>query len=204
LYPGRSGRNPERTKEPGDVSTRQDQFRQYLHQHRDRIVNKWLDAAIATYPEDTAEFLKRQKDRFANPVGATLTRELNTLFDELLLETSTEQLPRSVDAVVRVRAVQDFSPSQALQVFTVLKDVLRGQLDGPVRENGWQAQYRELEDRVDQLVMLAFDIYVKCKEQVWELKARQAQDRVSYFLRKYAGMDGSRSQSGTGEDSAQE
>lgn len=178
------------------MNTRQDQFWQHVRQHRDRIVKDWLGAAIATYPEDTAKFLKRQKDQFANPVGATLSRELDNIFDELLSESSTQQLPQSVDAVVRVRAVQDFSPSQALQVFTVLKDVLRRQLDGPVRENGWQAEYRDLEDRVDQLNMLAFDIYVKCKEQVWELKARQAQDRVSYLLRKYTGSDGAGPQSG--------
>ncbi|MCF8086026.1 MAG: RsbRD N-terminal domain-containing protein [Desulfohalobiaceae bacterium] len=176
----------------------QDQFREYLRRHRDKIVHNWLDAAMASYPEDTVSFLKRQKDRFANPVGATLSRELDNIFEELLSESSTQQLPQSVDAVVRVRAVQDFSPSQALQVFTVLKDVLRRQLDRPVRENGWQAQYREFEDKVDQLCMLAFDIYVKCKEQLWELKARQAQDRVSYLLRKYVGTDGSNNPAGSG------
>jgi hypothetical protein len=180
------------------VNARQDQFREYLRQHSDRIVKNWLDAAVASYPADTANFLKQQKDPFANPVGATLSRELDNIFQELLRETSTEQLAHSVDAVVRVRAVQDFSPSQALQVFTVLKNILRRQLDGPVRENGWQARYRELEDKVDQLCMLAFDIYVKCKEQVWELKARQAQDRVSYLLRKYVGTDGTHSRSGPG------
>ena len=169
------------------------------------MVNKWLEAAIATYPEDTASFLKRQKDRFANPVGATLSRELNTIFEELLQETSSDQLPHSVDAVVRVRAVQSFSPSQALQVFTDLKDILRRELDGAVRENGWQTEYRELEDKVDQLVMLAFDIYVKCKEQLWELKARQAQDRVSYLLRKFAGTeDGTSTRNDSGEDAARE
>jgi hypothetical protein len=188
------------------LSTRQDQFRDYLLQRKDRIVKNWLDAAIATYPQDTAQFLKQQKDQFANPVGATLSRELNNIFGELLSESSSEQLPQSVDAVVRVRAVQDFSPSQALQVFTILKDVLRRQLDDPVRQNGWQAEHRELEDKVDQLNMLAFDIYVKCKEQVWELKARQAQDRVSYLLRKYVGIEGSdsRVEPGSGENTAQE
>lgn len=188
------------------MSSHQDGFREYLSQHRDKIVNKWLDAAIATYPADTAHFLRRQKDRFANPVGATLSRELKNIFQELLRESSTEQLSQSVDAVVRVRAVQDFSPSQALQVFTVLKDVLRKKLDRPVRENGWQAEYRELEDRVDQLNLLAFDIYVKCKEQLWELKARQAQGRVSYLLRKYTGTEESCSQAdpGSRDDAAQE
>ena len=188
------------------MSNHQDEFREYLSQHKDKIVNKWLDAAIATYPDDTANFLRRQKDRFANPVGATLSRELKNIFEELLREYSTEQLSQSVDAVVRVRAVQDFSPSQALQVFTVLKDVLRKKLDKPVRENGWQAEYRELEDRVDQLSMLALDSYVKCKEQLWELKARQAQDRVSYLLRKYTGTEEAWSQAdpGSGENATQE
>ncbi|MCF8030234.1 MAG: RsbRD N-terminal domain-containing protein [Desulfohalobiaceae bacterium] len=171
------------------MNTSQGQLREYMLQHRDKIVNEWLDAALQTYPEDGAKFFKEQKDQFANPVGATFSRELNNIFGELLRETSSQQLPDSVDAIVRIRAVQEFSPSQALQVFTVLKDVLRAQLDKPVQEHGWQAEYRALEDKVDQLSMLAVDIYVKCKEKMWELRVRQAQERVSYLLRKYAGVD---------------
>ena len=164
-------------------------FQEHLEKQRDRIVGKWLDAAIRTYPEDTAKFLKHQGDEFANPVGATLSRELENIFLELQKEQSSENLAQYVDAIVRVRAVQDFSPSRALRIFTVLKDVLRAELDYTVRQQGWQSEYRALEDKVDQLCMLAFDIYVRCREKVWEIRAREMQNRAGYLLRKFAGAE---------------
>lgn len=170
------------------MSSNQAEFYEHLLRHRDKIVNKWLDAAIATYPSDSAHFLKHQKDEFANPVGASLERDLNSIFDELLKESSSPRLAEYVDAIMRARAVQDFSPSGAVRVLSLLKDVLRTELDGVVRARGWQAEYRTLEDKVDQLCMLGFDIYVRCRERLWEIRAREIQNRSSYLLRKFAGV----------------
>jgi transcriptional regulator with AAA-type ATPase domain len=54
-----------------------------------------------------------------------------------------------------------------------------------VNERGWQRELREMENRVDELCLLAFDVYVKCREKIWELKANEARQRVSYILRKW-------------------
>jgi len=39
-----------------------------LAQKKTAVIDKWFDVVAETYPADTAIFIKRQKDPFANPV----------------------------------------------------------------------------------------------------------------------------------------
>ena len=38
------------------------------------ILERWFDAILETYPTDSSGFLKKQSDRFANPVGHTISQ----------------------------------------------------------------------------------------------------------------------------------
>ena len=40
-----------------------------LTENKADIVEKWIDHVLNCYPADTARIFKRQRDRFANPVG---------------------------------------------------------------------------------------------------------------------------------------
>jgi hypothetical protein len=159
---------------------------QVLNKHKQKIVRSWIQDALNTYPAKSAEFFSRQKDQFANPIGATLSRELEAIFEELLLDHSSDKLSDSVDAIVRFRAVQDFSPSQAVAFFWGLKRIVRKEAGASVVELGLINQLLAFEDRIDQLGMLAFEIYVKCREKIWELKAKEAQNRTSNLLKRKA------------------
>jgi hypothetical protein len=105
-----------------------------LEQRKTAILKKWFALAVETYPSDTAKFLKSQKDPFANPVGRTIYRGLEALMDELLKEIDYEKLVSSLDPIVRIRAVQDFSPSQAIGFIFFLKNVIREILHNEVKD----------------------------------------------------------------------
>ncbi len=45
-----------------------------IAEHRDEILERWIEGVIEGYPEETAKFLRSKSDRFANPVGAGLRR----------------------------------------------------------------------------------------------------------------------------------
>jgi hypothetical protein len=157
---------------------------QLLKTHRSQIVKGWYDQAVHSYPLETGKFLKRQKDQFANPIGVTISQELEKIFDELLLEESTDNLPQSIDAVVRARAVQDFFPSNAVAFFLQIKAVVRHQLGHKIHEQGLSQELVAFEEKVDQMCLLVFDIYMKCREKIWELKAKEAQLRTKNLLRR--------------------
>ncbi|MFO8030992.1 MAG: RsbRD N-terminal domain-containing protein [Desulfohalobiaceae bacterium] len=160
-----------------------------LQTYKADLLSSWFEAVAGTYPQETSRFLAMQKDQFANPVGTTVSRELENIFQELLLQESTPELQSYLDAILRVRAVQGFPPSRAVGFVSELKRIVRERLSSEVESQGLQQELLLFEDRIDQLALLAFDIYMQCREKIWELKAKEAQSRTRNLLRKRANVD---------------
>jgi len=159
-----------------------------LEKHKTAIYKKWLDSVLKTYPQDTSRFLKTNKDHFANPVGSTLTNGLPGIFDELVNGPDRENVISFLDPIVRVRAIQDFSPSQAVSFIVSLKKIVRETLKKELNQNDKiNKQLIRFESKVDELLFLAFDIYMGCRERIYDLKANEEKNKV-YKAFKRAGL----------------
>jgi hypothetical protein len=157
----------------------------HLNQKASHIRKRWVELIIETYPADSQRFFREQKDRFANPVGTTLSREVESLYHELLHGMDPEKVNSSLDEIVRIRAVQDFSPARAMSFVFLLKKVLREELDQEIKQIS--AAYEELlvlESRLDEMALRGFDLYVKCRERVYEIRAKEAKNQVSRLLQR--------------------
>lgn len=148
-----------------------------LAHHKEAVVNEWLARTLRTYPRHTARFLLQEPDPFRNPVGAALRQGLPALFDELVGPMDAGRIRAVLDSLVRIRAVQDFTPSQAVGFLFLLKDVLREQGRFP----------EEFERRIDQMALVAFDLYMQCREQIAEIKVGEARRAVMVAERSIGG-----------------
>lgn len=150
------------------------------------IVTRWFDQILATYPEESVRFFKGTKDPFHNPVGNTINREIKALFAELMAgELDRAKVSPFIDRIVRIRAVQDYTPSQAVGFVLGLKGVVRQTLAKELAAAGGLAEeLTEFEGRVDDLALIAFDIYVGCREQIYELKATEVKNMYYNALRR--------------------
>jgi hypothetical protein len=128
--------------------------------------------------------LRKQKDQFANPVGATISKEIEHIYEEILHGIDPERISPFLDRIIRIRAVQDFSSSQAVSFVFLLKEVVREELKKEIRENQVHDGLLIFESRIDDVALLAFDIYVKCREKIYEIKANEGKNRVSRLLQK--------------------
>lgn len=144
-----------------------------LSQNRAAILERWFQLIVATYPADTSRFLKQEKDRFVNPVGYTTSREIEVLYDELLRGMNSDKLSVSLDNIIRIRAVQDFYPSQAIAFIFLIKKAVREELASEIRENQLFEELLQFESRIDELALLALDIYMKCREKVYEIRINE-------------------------------
>ncbi|MHC4861489.1 MAG: RsbRD N-terminal domain-containing protein, partial [Planctomycetota bacterium] len=135
-------------------------------------------------PPDAAKLFARQKDRFRNPVGSTVASATEALFDALLDGAVREDLERVCEPIVRMRAVQDFLPSEAVGSLLRLKDVV---LEAISAESVDRAEVERFLARVDEAVLVAFDVYVRCRERIYELRAKEAWNR-SFKLLERAGF----------------
>ncbi len=155
-----------------------------LSKKKKPILERWFNLIIETYPPETTQFLKSQKDRFANPVGSTIFQGIEGIFDQFFQESESEKISAFLDNVIRIRAVQDFTASQALVFIFHLKKVIREELKNEMREKGLSDEMLALESAIDDLALLSFDIFMKCREQVYELKANEVKNMTYSLLKK--------------------
>lgn len=145
---------------------------------RSAIISKWFIAALQAYPADTAAFLKSRKDRFANPVGRNTRKGLEGLFDQLVGDLDAEAVAQSLDPVMRIRAVQSLTPSQATAFIFSLKGILRDLFANEMNDAGMLRQFAEIENRIDRVGLAAFDVFMACREKLYELKSNETRNRV--------------------------
>jgi hypothetical protein len=155
-----------------------------LKQKRDVILEKWQNLILETYPEDSRAFLKNQRDRFQNPVGNTLRDATTVLLEALIEGVGTEALSSSMDDMIRVRSVQDFPPSQAVVPIFLLKNVVREELMGKLGDSILCEELFEFESKIDGLALSAFDNYMKCKTEIYDIRAREAQKMSAKLLER--------------------
>ncbi|MBI4795270.1 MAG: RsbRD N-terminal domain-containing protein [Deltaproteobacteria bacterium] len=86
--------------------------------------------------------------------------------------------------VIRIRALQDCSPSQALAFIFLLKNVVREELAEDFEKQNLTAELMELDSRIDGLSLLGFDVYTRRREKLCELRVNEVKNRVSGLLRK--------------------
>ncbi len=171
-----------------------------LLEKKPQIIKKWFDLILETYPADTARFLASQNDRFANPVGHTISEGLDGIFEEVVTEFDHERITRLLDNILRIRALQKFAPSEALAFVFDLKRVLKAEL--ALHEQMLSEEVCIVENRIDDLAKMSFDIYMKCREKLYEIKANEVRNLTSRLLQRVneAGHDESEDER-TGENS---
>lgn len=152
-----------------------------LSQQKQSIQEQWLSLTLHTYHGQTVEFLLREKDEFRNPIGNALRNGVPILLDELFGQMTAAKYAPALEDIIRMRAVQDFTPSQAVGFVFLLKQILRSELKGSVEE------HTAIEDRIDQMALVGFDLFMKCREKIYELRVDEARRSTDVLARMQLG-----------------
>jgi hypothetical protein len=156
------------------MTDRDGTLRELVTEHRDAVLAGWLERILEAYPPEAARFLRTTGDPFGNPAGTALREELGTLLDGVLGAAGDGPLQSALDRIVRVRAVQEMTPSAAVGFVLELKPILEQVLG----DSGLDArdELERLHRRVDRVVLAAFDVYSACREQVYEIRVRSIRE----------------------------
>ena len=142
-----------------------------LDQKKETFIAKWFRATIDTYPSQTTKVLGKSSDRFANPVVALTKESISDTFQLFLTDFTPESLEKALDPIIRMRAVQVFSPAEAVGFVFVLKDI------GGSLLNEYE-EFSEFNKLVDKVALAAFNKYMKCREEIFLLKAVESKRRI--------------------------
>jgi hypothetical protein len=144
-----------------------------LEERRQALKTRWLGKMLDGYPGGTAVFLKQRRNRFSNPVAHIFASRSEVIVDAVVCGTDLAGSREALEDLIKVRSVQDFSASQAVSPVYALKEVIRDVLAEELRDPRNLEEFFVIESRVDELCCLAFDMYMKCRERIFELRVNE-------------------------------
>jgi hypothetical protein len=157
-------------------------LRDVLRDHRSAILDRWRGMVFASYPEEAARFFRSERDAFHNPVGHSLLRCTGILYDAVALGEETGSIPEALEAMVRLRAVQELSASEAVGFVFALKRAVREHLRALGAEGELWPELVALDERIDGLASTAFDLYGQCRERVYAIRMDADRRRTASLL----------------------
>ena len=162
-----------------------------LKKNKTGILERWFRLIVETYSPDTARILRLEKDEFVNPVGATLSRQTEVLYGELLKGMDSDKIASALDQIIRIRSVQDFLPSQVVLFVPLLKKAIQEELAGEMEGGAFFREWLGFEPKIDRLFLLAVDLYTKCRETIYEIRLRDMKNQKdrAFELMARSGMD---------------
>jgi hypothetical protein len=160
-------------------------LRDALQPHRAAVLERWRSLVYGSYSEEAVRFFRKEKDGFKNPVGQSIDRATEAILDGVLLERRPEGVLEALESLVRIRAVQDLSPSEAVAFVFLLKRASRETLEETSGQALPTRASTDLEGRVDALALSAFEIYSRCREEIFEIRVREAQRRTAALLERF-------------------
>ena len=156
-----------------------------LLEKKTAILKKWFEAVADTYPDNTSSFLKKKKAQFANPVGYNLAEGLEGLFEALLQGVILEKVSVFLDSIVRIRAIQEFAPFEVVAFIFHLKKIVRQEFGSDeLHQPRMIEELAVFDAAVDDLALYSFDIYMKCREKIYALKADEARNSTFRLLQQ--------------------
>ena len=159
-----------------------------LREYRGEVIKQWVEGIFKTYPLDTVGFLRKKDDPFQNPVADRTKKACSAIVDALLKDgLDNEAIASPLDDIIRIRTVQDFSPAHAVGVIYLLKSAVRDLVSERLDNAAFCGELLQFESKLDSLALVAFDIYVKCNNVVYENRIQEIK-RGQHMLLKRANM----------------
>ncbi len=155
-----------------------------LKKKKKAILDKWFSLIVKTYPADGTQFIATNKNHFANPVGSTISKEIENLLDALIEGADAAQFEKACMGINRIRAVQDFTASQAVAFIFFLKTAIREELSESLSDKKAFEELLSLESTIDAIALIAFDTYMQCREKLHEIKYAGIKRRAAVPLGK--------------------
>jgi len=154
-----------------------------LLQNKKAILQGWLHRIFDSYNPGTGKLLLNGGDRFANPVGYAISTGAEQILDALIRGDEPGTLHGCLEKIIRIRAVQDFTPAQAVAFMTDLKTVIRTQVTGGATKHGLLEELNGLDTKIDCLCTTSTELYISMKSQIRELVVKEAAKSDDFKLR---------------------
>ena len=144
-----------------------------LKSKRSSVIKNWTNQILESYASETSSFLLKDKDRFSNPVGFTITQNVEKIVDEIISGRDLASIKILLIDILKIRAVQDFTAKDAVGFIYLLKGVLRMEFEGELSDEKTLNEFLDLLDFIDSIALAGFEVYVELKERIHRIRINE-------------------------------
>lgn len=144
--------------------------------NKQNIIKDLQDELFSGLPYKASIHLNNP-DPFINPISTSIHEMLETLFDQITGEMDINKILPSLDNYFKIMALQDYSPSQAIGFLLSLKKLLYKKTGLEGKQEIKLSEISILEDRIDDILLHSFDIYMKCRENIYTIRINEFKKR---------------------------
>lgn len=151
-----------------------------LLSRKDIILEKWIKYILDGYQSKGTRFFTENDNPFQNPVGTKTKSETELILSQVLGEMDLALIEDSLEKIIKIRSIQDFSASEAISFLFLLKKV--------IGEETALNEYKEIKtfevinvfDRIDKIIFMAFDIYMNNRERISQIKINEIKKKFTF------------------------
>jgi len=160
---------------------------EYLENKKEFILKKWKSTFWDSFGEESKRFFTKEVDRFQNPFGHRIDEAFGGLIKILFGEFNWEEANYYLNRLIQLRAVQETTPSKALNMFMQLKGIIREEIGDEILKKFGIEEFLKLEDRINAFIIRSFDFFIDYREKLNQLRYEEWK-RAHFLLLKRAGL----------------
>jgi hypothetical protein len=145
----------------------------FIKENNIKILDRWIDQVLGSYAPESRRILKQQQDQFANPIGYNVAQRLREFFIAFCDEEEPDKSAAALEPLIKIRAVQDFSPAQSVAFIFQFKEIVADEYNKAKEITFDTRQWLAFSGRVDMVALLVFDIYLACRERLYQTRINE-------------------------------
>lgn len=160
-------------------------LKELFKQDKEILLEAWFNRLLESYPEKTRTYFRKTGSSFSNPIGYNIRHSLSNILDELLNDSpNSDVLNEELQMILRIKAVQEVLPSQAVSFVPALKQTIERQykIDRLVSDTSL-AEVLDFYSDLDTVALYAYDLYVESKTLIYELRLSQIKETNDILVR---------------------
>jgi len=128
---------------------------------------------VSFYPKETIDFITNEKDRFLNPVGSIIKEGMAIIYDVIVEGKDKDGASSAIEGIMKIMAIEDVKPSTATSFGYFLKRILIERCTPYLKDSKFLDELHALNNRIDEITLMAFDFYMGCKEQINQIRIKE-------------------------------
>ncbi len=153
------------------------------NENKDKLLLLWLNDFFNHHKLDDIGVSRTIDDKFLNPVAFTIKAATAELLPAILGEDiDPENIKFHINEILKIQAIQQLSPAQALLPIINIKSHILALI---TEKNEYLREYLEISQRLDTLLLMAFDIFTQEKEKIYRIRVNELKSAQSQILRLF-------------------